>query len=446
MKLRDQLLARCLTAAALAFGLFGATLIWLAFTLQLDQTRSVLIERSASTARAAEAAAVNYALQGIALTDELLPGLLPASGEAYGLFSESGAQMAGEPASCPDGDGIFRVGRSLVLRQPVSLCGTTFYLVASADLEPVFEMRRRLLIGYALAYPALTALFFALMSQVSRRTARPIEQLAGACVRIAGGNAEARAMPGGCAETVELADAFNRMADALTGQIERQQRFIADLTHEMKTPLAAVIGHADLIRSSRLSAEETLLAAHRIVREGERLNALSARLIDLILLQNDEATLAPVFAPALVADAVDALRPIAEERGVCLSGSCDEVWIEGDPALLRALLANLIDNALKSGGSRVSVVGSLANSRLALTVCDDGRGMNGDALKHIAEPFYRVDKSRSRSQGGAGLGLSLCAEIARVHHARLTFESAPGQGCRVSIELAEKEAPAVEKP
>lgn len=105
------------------------------------------------------------------------------------------------------------------------------------------------------------------------------------------------------------------------------------------------------------------------------------------------------------------------------------------------LLNNLIDNALKSDAGHVSVICMPSDSRITLSVSDDGRGMDAAALARATEPFYRADKSRSRAQGGAGLGLSLCAEIARLHGTALNFESTPGQGTRISFTLPEKEVP-----
>lgn len=237
-----------------------------------------------------------------------------------------------------------------------------------------------------------------------------------------------RAQPDDCRETAALAHSFNSMADSLTGQIERQQRFIADLTHEMKTPLTAIIGHADLIRSGRVKAEEAALAAHSILKEGQRLNALTARLIDLILLQQDQAELHPVSIRPLIEEAVEALRPAASERGIELSENCADAIFLCDRALMLSLITNLIDNALKSGASHIHIEGNLVSKAYTLSVSDDGCGMTPEVLQKITEPFYRADKSRSRKQGGAGLGLSLCKEIAELHQAILTFESMPGKG------------------
>ena len=354
-KLRDQLIIRCLTAAALAFGIFGAVLIHLSFSLQLAQERSSLSERSASLARSAEAAAVNYALQGIPLTDELLAALIPAEDGSCGLYAADGRHIAGLQIQPLPGAGIHTGNRALLLMRPVTLAGDAFTLIVRSDLTPLYRTRSLLLGGYAALYLLMTGLFCFSLRRTARRVVQPVEHLAQTSARLAAGENAVRAEVGGCAETILLAHSFNRMADALTGQIERQQRFIADLTHETKTPLAAIIGHADLIRSGRLTDEEITLAAHRIVREGERLNALTFRLIDLILLKQDPPAFARIYLPSLIEEAAEGLKPLADELGIELTADCTDVFVEGDAALLRVLLNNLIDNALKSDAGHVSI-------------------------------------------------------------------------------------------
>ena len=325
--------------------------------------------------------------------------------------------------------------------RPALLNGKTRYILITADLSALYQARRSLLSVYAGLYLIILAAFSALMAITSKLLVRPIEQLAQVSARLASGETAVRAQPDDTQETAQLALAFNQMADSLTGQIERQNRFIADLTHEMKTPLTAIIGHADLIRSNRISGDEIPLAAHSILKEGQRLNSLSARLTDLILLNQDEIALQPVHASVLIHEAADALRPAAEERKIILTASCTDAVISCDPPLMRSLISNLIDNALKSGADRISVTGEQESGVFTLRVTDNGRGMPREALDKITSPFYRVDKSRSRAQGGAGLGLALCAEIARLHRAILSFESSPGDGTTVSLSMLGKEAP-----
>lgn len=432
MKLRLKLILRTVALAALVFGAFGSILIQSSFQMQFSREQNALEERSARLIQSLEAAAVNYALQNIPLTDDLIAGIL----------SQMDSSAVCRPAEeSPAETHMYLSETSLCALRPALLNGKTRYILITADLSALYQARRSLLSVYAGLYLIILAAFSALMAITSKLLVRPIEQLAQVSARLASGETAVRAQPDDTQETAQLALAFNQMTDSLTGQIERQNRFIADLTHEMKTPLTAIIGHADLIRSNRISGDEIPLAAHSILKEGQRLNSLSARLTDLILLNQDEIALQPVHASVLIHEAADALRPAAEERKIILTASCTDAVISCDPPLMRSLISNLIDNALKSGADRISVTGEQESGVFTLRVTDNGRGMPREALDKITSPFYRVDKSRSRTQGGAGLGLALCAEIARLHRAILSFESSPGDGTTVSLSMLGKEAP-----
>lgn len=439
MKLREQLIFRILIAASLVFGLFGAILIQLSFDLQLARERNALEQKSARLAQSMEAAAVNYALQNITPSDELLADILLRLDESAALYAGDGLPLTGSAPAAMPGEGICLNGAQLQSLRPLTLAGRTYYLLAASSLSALVENRILLIGAYAVLYLLMIAAFSIVLLLTARKITRPIEHLADVSQRLSGGEMNLRAQAGGSTETDTLAKSFNQMADALTGQIDRQQRFIADLSHEMKTPLTAIIGHADLIRSGRAAGDHAILAAHHILREGQRLNALSARLIDLILLGKDGIEPHPVFAQMLISEATDALTPAAAERGISLDTHCDRALIQGDRTLLAALISNLIDNALKSGTEHIFVCGRLTDCLFTLSVRDDGRGMDAETLSRITEPFYRADKSRSRAQGGAGLGLALCAEIARLHGAELLFESAPGRGTTVSLRISGKE-------
>ena len=440
MKLKTQLILRTVALSALVFGVFGALLIQLAFHLQFSREKTALAERSAYLVQSMEAASVNYALQSISPTDELLADILAQLDGTASLYDADGALIAGSGPADQPSEGMHLTDRALYALRPVRLAGQSCRLLTVSDLSALYQTRQSLLAAYSLLYLLMTSVFAALMAIAAKALTRPIERLSHVSAQLTAGELSVRAQPDETHETALLARSFNQMADSLTGQIERQKRFIADLTHEMKTPLTAMIGHADLIRSGRMDENEIQLAAHRILKEGQRLNALSARLIDLILLNQDQADLKFVHVRPFVEETLEALRPAAAERDVELTGDCEPAVIRCDPPLFSSLLTNLIDNALKSGASHIRVEGLLSAEVFTLRVSDDGRGMSEDVLGKITEPFYRADKSRSREQGGAGLGLALCAQIARLHHALLSFDSTPGEGTCVTLSLLGKEA------
>jgi len=440
MKLKSQLLLRSLCAAALIFGLFGALLIGQVFSLQLQRERQTIDEQSAALCQSLEAGAVNYALQSISLTDELICDLLTQANETASLYAPDASPFFGThlPDPMPQ-EGIYVSDGMLSVLRPVRMDGNVYYLLLRSDLSPLYDLRTALIRAYAVLYIALMSVFAWIIHHIARQLTRPLDDLVGISRRLTEGEMNIRASASDCTEINTLSSSFNQMADSLTGQIERQRRFIADLTHEMKTPLTAMLGHAELIRSEQVKGEDSLMSAHRIITEGQRLNALSARLIDLILLEKDEIHPSEVFALHLIEETVLSLMPEAQKRGIILHTRADDALILGEAALLRVLLSNLTDNALKSDADEVILEGHLDGDIYTLSVRDNGRGMDAEALSRITEPFYRVDKSRSRAQGGAGLGLSICLEIARLHHTELTFDSAIGRGTCVSVRLAGKE-------
>ena len=254
--------------------------------------------------------------------------------------------------------------------------------------------------------------------------------------RIAGGELSQRVPVGkGQDEVALLARDFNQMADAVETQVaqleaaaRRQQDFVGNFTHELKTPLTSIIGYADMLRSYDLPAAERREAAEYIYREGRRLESLSLHLLDLLVLEKTECDLQPVQAEHLCAEVEQATGFLAKKYGVALSVRCQPALILVEPTLVKTLLYNLVDNACKASttGQKVVLRGRVKDGRYELSVRDYGRGMAPEELSRITEPFYMVDKSRARSQGGAGLGL--CKRIAALHGSPLAFASRPGEG------------------
>lgn len=222
---------------------------------------------------------------------------------------------------------------------------------------------------------------------------------------------------------------------------DRQSRFVADLTHELKTPLTSMIGYADLLRSAPLDESRRRAAADAIYHESTRLESLSQQLLALQGLQTDGVTLGSVPVAAVFADVARSLPDAALD--------CDApagAAVRADRVLLADLLRNLVLNALHAEpkDGTVHLTCAEAGGQWRLTVRDNGCGIPAGALPHLTEPFYRVDKARARANGGSGVGLALCAEIAAAFGTKLEFESTPGEGTTVAICL-QKEAADDEK-
>lgn len=216
----------------------------------------------------------------------------------------------------------------------------------------------------------------------------------------------------------------------------RQSRFVADLTHELKTPLTSLIGYADLLRGGTLDAERRRTAAEALYHESARLESLSQQLLALNGLQADGVVLCPVRVAAAFADAVRSLPDVVLD--------CDapaEAVVLADRVLLADLVRNLALNAWHAGpqDGAVHLRCTDAGECWRLTVQDTGCGIPAEALPHLTEPFYRVDKARARANGGSGVGLALCAQITEAFGTQMTFASRVGEGTTVTI-LLQKEA------
>lgn len=317
-------------------------------------------------------------------------------------------------------------------------------LEAQYDMTAAYTQRRGQLRLYLRIYLVIAAAGLALSLVISGFMTRPLEQLTLAARQIADGDLDRRVGLARQDEIGLLARDFDRMADRLAGNIhrlegelERQERFMGAFAHELKTPMTSIIGYADLLRQDGLDADGRLEAANYIFREGRRLEQLSFKLLDLLLLERDRLAPAPVELPAFLQETAAALRPMLRARGLTLDCQCQPGRAVLEADLVRSLLYNLVDNAAKAmdGPGVITLKAGPLPGGARFSVRDTGRGIPPQELERITEAFYRVDKARSRRQGGAGLGLALCSRIVTLHRGQLTFRSTPGQGTLAVAEL-----------
>ncbi|MDE5964522.1 MAG: HAMP domain-containing histidine kinase, partial [Eubacterium sp.] len=272
---------------------------------------------------------------------------------------------------------------------------------------------------------------------ISRILTRPLSELAKTSGAIYGGNISKRCTVKSNDEIGRLAVDFNIMVDELENNIKQQERFISSFAHEMKTPMTSVIGYADLIRSQMLSEKEVCESANFIVSEGRRLEGLSQKLLELFVIKEKSVVLSSASPSLLIEELVSHLAPVYENQGVNLKCECEAGHCRLESDLFKSLLINLWDNARKAmeNGGTIFVKSVMTDDGCRVTVSDNGTGIPDESLSHLTEAFYRVDKSRSRAQGGAGIGLALCKEIAVLHNGSISFESEFGVGTVVTVEL-----------
>lgn len=326
----------------------------------------------------------------------------------------------------------------LALR-PALLADGIYYVGTAQSVAHVFQtqLRQYQLLLKILAVTVVAGGAVTLL--VSKFLTRKLRAVVQASHGIAEGDLQCRAMVRGSDEFGSLAFQFNRMADTLSEKIEaleeeneRRTLFTGAFAHELRTPLTSIIGYADLLRRQAVD-ERTSLCAEYIFSEGRRLEKLSMRLLELIVLQQRQLQLETVQADAF-------FHQMAVAAGG--SGAPPEVDVEPaalrmEPSLMHTVFLNLLDNARKASppDGVVTLTGRQLGEDYVVTVRDQGRGMDPTELQKIRRPFYRIDPSRSRAQGGAGLGLAICDEILKLHGFTLEFESAPGRGTIATVTM-----------
>lgn len=277
---------------------------------------------------------------------------------------------------------------------------------------------------------------------------RSVRHLSKVTRQYADGDLNSRAKVKSRDEVGMLADDFNRMADelqnrmlSLEDQAQRQEEFTSAFAHELKTPLTSIIGYADMLRSMNLTEAERMKASDYIYSQGKRLESLSYKLMELLVLKKQKFERVKMDAAFLVENVYDLTEVGVLEKGITLKKQVEDGVIYGEKDLLVSLFANLIDNSKKASepGTSIRIKGEQREDGYAITVEDEGRGMTEEELGRITEAFYMVDKSRSRKEGGAGLGMTLCNQIVALHGASWEMESEIGRGTRMTVLFPKEE-------
>ena len=302
-----------------------------------------------------------------------------------------------------------------------------------------------LLVGFAqpICVIILLALVlsFILASRLSRTIVEPINSI----------DLDQPAQYVGREEYAEIEPLLRRMAmqqtqirqdqEKLEKNSQIRQEFTANVSHELKTPLHAISGYAELMENGMVQQQDIKPFAHKIRQESLRLTALVEDIINLTRLDGGAAGMErqPVDLYRIAENAADSLQPAAAEANVNLTVRGQSATVIGIPSVLYSMIFNLCDNAIKYNcpGGSVKVLVASYPGEVRLTVTDTGIGIPAESLDRIFERFYRVDKSRSKEVGGTGLGLSIVKHAALIHHARIGVESTPGKGTTFIVAFPE---------
>ncbi len=466
MKFIYKIMLWTIIIMAVAFGFGGYFFVNFVFETSLDREVAKALDNSNILRFSFETAALNVPTKYNVLQD-IAVGQIGARLESGGQGSRRRLRLSDEekePLYVSDGYTedvtllrditentrlwqVIRQGEHYYIQTGVMLnvLDRNLYLETMEDVTEVFQERDTGFSVYRNMTMAVLLSSAFVMFIICIWLTKPIRLLTRATRKMAAGDYGYRARQVSADELGQLTMDFNSMADVLEDtigklkeEVEAREDFIAAFAHELKTPLTAIIGYADLLRSRKLDEEKQLMSSNYIYTEGKRLEKMSFRLLDIIVTKREQIHPQPTPAEKFFRYLRNIFGRSMEQR-LQISYEKGNVCAEVD--LIKSVLVNLVDNAFKasSRGGVVEVSGKCLEGGYEFQVKDYGVGIPEKELKRVTEAFYMVDKSRSRSKNGAGLGLALCVEILRLHGTELEIESVVGEGTCIRFVLPERE-------
>jgi len=326
-----------------------------------------------------------------------------------------------------------------VLPYPFGFYQLSYTLDITASIAGMQQTQRVLwVVSVAVSLVAAVFLYLILL-----KIFRPLEIVAHASWLIADGQYSERIAIKGKNELASMATAFNRMATQIESQISmledealKKQQFVDNFAHEIRTPLTSIYGYAEYLQKAKLDEDELIESAGYIMLEADHMKSVANSLLELATLRNYQPNILPIYLPELFEDINKSLDILLAEREARLHCQSFAYSLPGQQDLIKTLLLNLCKNAIQAcdvGKGEIFMVSDKEDGKVILTVADNGCGIPQDKLDKVAEPFFRIDKSRSRDNGGVGLGLALCKQIADVHNAKMVIDSKLSSGTTVKI-------------
>ena len=324
----------------------------------------------------------------------------------------------------------------------ISVKGQSYFVAIAASLSNVRSIQRRLLGTLLLSIPIAILLALVGGAILANRAIEPLNRMTATAHRISADHLGERIeLTRGDVELQRLAEAFNQMLQRLDQSFKQIRQFTADASHELRTPVAILMGETELAVNDLLDYEECKAALGSRREELQRMAQIVDDLLALSQFDYGEKALQvkPLDFSDLVIEVCEQQRNQAKSKGVTLElTETVPVKIEGDSSRLRQMVRNVLDNAIKytPAGGRVAVELDQPNGKeFRLSISDTGIGIPAAALPYIFDRFYRVDQARTREEGGSGLGLSIVKQIIEVHGGRVSVKSDIGSGTIVTLTI-----------
>ncbi len=316
----------------------------------------------------------------------------------------------------------------------------SIYIVNIYDITSIYNERARQLKDVMYTDFIVLAISSIVIAVFAKFLTKPIEELNSITKKISSGNFKERVNVKANDEIGELANSFNKMAEEIENKInslnlsiKQKDDFISGFSHEIKTPMTAIIGYSDLLRLKNYDDEVRIPALNYIYSESKRLEELSYKLLSLMEISEDKIE----FKVLNIKDFIEKTCKKIILDNIDLKLDLEEAKVKIDENLLEVVMRNLIQNAKKADpkDNCIYVMGKNIENRYIVSVIDNGIGIPKEHIKRVTEDFYMVDKSRSRKNGGTGIGLSLCKKILEFHNSKINIESEENFGTRVFFEL-----------
>ncbi|WP_206458216.1 sensor histidine kinase [Anaerovorax sp. IOR16] len=328
--------------------------------------------------------------------------------------------------------------------RPAVFLGYDYHIETVRNVSYIFETQReqyQLLVKIILGMLLLAGIITFLLSKI---LIKPIVSLSKVTKEISAGKLEKRVIISGEDEFALLSSNFNKMADDLEEKIhlledeaEKKEMFVGAFSHELKTPLTSIIGYSDMLRRKEMDKDRIHLCANYIYTEGKRLEMLSMRLLEFIVVKNQEIYPVDISIKTFFDEIFAVVENQLSQSDIYLQTEIEDVILSFEPELMKTVFLNIIDNARKAfdHSGTIFVQGKVEEQQYKVKIIDNGKGMEEEELLKIKDAFYMVDKSRARKQGGAGLGLALCDQILKMHGFTIDFDSKLNEGTTVTITM-----------
>lgn len=344
---------------------------------------------------------------------------------------------------------LLYVGVPIQVAAATSVFQRPVILLVATPARSAWAVLREMFSGFLWAGLVTIVVATILALLLTRALSRPIRNIADAAHAVATGNYEQKLVIDFPSEMREVAAAFNDMAIQVAQSRQTMRDFVANVSHELKTPLTSIRGFAEAVLDGAAGDEKGQRHAVETIRdEALRMTRMVEQLLDLAKIESGQVTMArnPVQVNQVLRACVERLSIAAEQAGVHLICECPPLpTVTGDGDRLAEVFTNLLDNALKHtpAGGKITASARVAagpegddtRQEVEVAVTDTGQGIPAGDLNRVFERFYQVDKSRARSRGGTGLGLAICKSIVDAHGGRIWAESVEGLGSRFVVRL-----------